>query len=72
MILDPAADGKTMMVHLDGRQSMVKRADREDEISVKLGAADRVFLVRRVDAKACDFLKEALTTLEPGPELRAR
>jgi hypothetical protein len=72
VILDPAADGKTMMVHLDGRQSLVKRGDREDEISVKLGAADRVFLVRRVDAKVCDFLKEALTTLEPGPELRAR
>ena len=52
VVLDPAADGKTMMVHLDDGQVMVKRANRGRKISVKFGADDRVFLLRRTDAKA--------------------
>lgn len=72
MILDPAPDGRTLIVHLDDSQVMVKRADRGAKIEVKLGRDDRVFLLRRTGSKACDFLKEALTTLEPGPEITIR
>ncbi len=72
VILDPSPDGKTLTVHLDDAQVMVRRADRSHKIEVKLGADDRVFLLRRTDARVCDFLKEALTTLEPGPELTIR
>lgn len=71
IILDPAADGKAMIVHLGDEQSMVRRANRAREISVKLGSADRVFLLQRADAKVCDFVKEAVTTPEPGPAIRA-
>jgi len=65
VVLDPSADGKTMTVHLDDGQVMVKRADRGRKISVKLGDDDRVFLLRRTDAKACESVKDAVTTLEP-------
>lgn len=71
VILDPAVDGKIMIAHLDGQQSMVKRADRGSEIAVKLGVADRVFLLRRTDLKHCAFVKDAVTTPEPGPSIRA-
>ena len=45
---------------------MVKRANRGKPCHVKLGADDRVFLLRRTDVKDCEFVKEAVTTLEPG------
>ena len=61
VILDPAADGKTMMVHLDGQPSMVKRADREDEIvRHELGADDRVF-----PAPPESRLKDAISSRRP-------
>jgi hypothetical protein len=70
VILDPTADGKTLMVHVDDIQSMVTRADRGRKITVKFGADDRVFMLRRTDAKACDFVKDAVTTPEPGVRQR--
>jgi hypothetical protein len=72
VVLDVAPDGKTMTVHLADEQVMVKRAARGRKIELKLGRDDRVFLLRRAAVKVCDFLKEALTTLEPGPELTIR
>ena len=45
---------------------MVKRANRAKRFDLSLGADDRVFLLRRVDAKLCDFVREAVTTPEPG------
>jgi len=66
VLLDPAADGKTLMVYLDEYQTMVKRADRGRKISIMFGADDRIFLLRRIDAKECNFVKEALTAPEPG------
>ena len=66
VILDPAPDGKTMIVHLDDSPSMVKRGARRWKIvPLKLGRDDRVFLLRRTALKDCDFVKEALTTMEP-------
>ena len=42
-ILDPASDGKTMMVHLDD-PSLVTRAKRWDVVDVTLGPDDRAAL----------------------------
>ncbi len=62
VILDPSPDGRTMMVHLDDIQSLVKRANRGAKISVTFGADDRAFLLRRAAVKDCEFVKEAVTT----------
>ena len=70
VILDPAANGRSLMVHVDDIQTMVKRANRRRKISVKFGPDDRVFLLRRTHAKDCDFVKDAILTPEPG--VRAR
>lgn len=67
IVLDPAPDGRTMMVHLDSLQVMVKRARRGDAISLKLGADDRVFRLARTDLPTCDFVKDAVTTMETEP-----
>lgn len=64
VLLDPAPDGQSMMVHLDDAQVMVKRAKRGTAISVKLGADDRVFRLSRTDLSACDGVKDAVTTPE--------
>ena len=66
MLLDPATDGKTLTVHVDDTQKMIKRADRVQFVTAGFGAADRVFLLRRTDAKDCDFVKNALTKPEPS------
>ena len=65
VILDPAPDGKTMIVHLDASPSMVKRAERWKVVPLKLSRDDRVFLLRRTAFKDCAFVKEAVTTMEP-------
>ena len=67
IILDPAPDGRTMMVHLDDAQVMVKRARRGDAMNIKLGADDRVFRLARTDLLTCDFVKDAVTTMEIEP-----
>jgi hypothetical protein len=67
VLLDPVADGKSVTVHLDDIQTMVKRANRGRKITVRLGAEDRVFLLRRTDVKDCEFVKEALTTRAHDP-----
>ncbi len=69
-ILDPAPDGKTLMVHLDD-PSLVTRAKRWEVAPVTFGPDDRVFKLDKADLAACAFIIEALTTLEPpheGPE----
>jgi hypothetical protein len=65
VILDPSADGLRLMVYLDEYQKMVRRAERGRKIAVELGRDDRVFRLRRIDARSCDFIKDALTTPEP-------
>lgn len=68
IILDPAPGGRTMMVHMDDSQSMVRRANRARKISVRFGPDDRVFLLHRADPKVCAAVKDAVTTLEPRRE----
>jgi hypothetical protein len=70
LIIDRGKDRDTLMVYLDKGLTMVKRADRSDQIGIEFGADDRVFLLRRAAAKDCEVLKEAVTTPEPG--VRAR
>lgn len=61
VILDPAPDGKTLMVHLDGNPSAC-HACRALEGPVKLGPDDRVFKLHKADLALCAFVREALTT----------
>jgi hypothetical protein len=72
VILDPAPDGKTMIVHLDDSPSMVTRARRWKPVPLKLGRDDRVFLLRRTALKDCEFVKEAVTVMEPPLKERQR
>jgi hypothetical protein len=65
IVLDPAADGRTMMVHMEDSQSMVRRANRGRKVPVRFGADDRVFLLLRVDAQVCAAVKDAVTAMEP-------
>jgi hypothetical protein len=70
VILDPSADGKTLIVHLDDGPSLVTRAQRWKVVPLKLSRDDRVFLLRRTAVKDCDFVKEAVTTPEPKTRQR--
>ena len=47
LIIDRGKDRDTLMVYLDDSLTMVKRADRGEQLDVKFGADDRVFLLRR-------------------------
>lgn len=72
LMIDRGKDNNTMMVYLDDGLSMVKRLDRAHQISIDFGPSDRVFMLRRADAKDCEFLEEAVTTPEPGVRDRRR
>ena len=50
-----------MMVYLDDSLTMVKRADRARQLDVRFGKDDRVFMLRRSDAKDCEFVERALS-----------
>ena len=66
LILDRGKAPDTLMVYLGDSLIMVKRANRGKLIDMKLGADDRVFLLRRTDLKDCAAVEEAVTTPEPG------
>jgi hypothetical protein len=54
------------MIYLDDGLLMVKRAKRDDSVDIAFGSEDRVFILRRADAKTCAFVEEAVTTPEGG------
>ena len=58
------------MVYLDDSLLMVKRADRGEQLDIKFGSDDRVFLLRRTDMKNCAMVEEAVTQPEPGVRRR--
>jgi len=64
LIIDRGKDKDTLMMYLDDDLSMVRRARRDDILSIDFGPDDRVFMLRRADAKACAFIEEAVTTPE--------
>ena len=70
LILDRGKDRDALMVYLDDNLIMVKRADRSRQLNIKFGADDRVFLLRRTDAKDCATVEKAVTELEPGVRRR--
>jgi hypothetical protein len=70
VLLDPAPDGRTVTVHLQDPQTMVKRSNRARKLTIKLGKDDRIFLLRRTDLRHCARTKEAVTTPEPGVKRR--
>jgi hypothetical protein len=61
LIIDRGKDRDTLMVYLDDTLTMVKQADRAKGLGISFGEDDRVFMLRRVDAKACDFVERAMS-----------
>ena len=72
LILDRGKDRNTLMVYLDDSLTMVKRASRGEQLDIRFGAEDRVFLLRRTDIKDCAAVEEAVTAPEPGGAPRQR
>jgi hypothetical protein len=66
LIVDRGKDRDTLMVYLDSRLTMVKRAKRREHLDTQFGADDRVFMLRRTDIKNCAAVEDAVTTPEPG------
>jgi hypothetical protein len=66
LIIDRGKDKNTLMIYLDDGLLMVKRAKRDDSLNISFGPDDRVFMLRRSEAKDCTFVEEAVTTPEPG------
>jgi hypothetical protein len=69
-ILDRGKDKNTLMIYLDDSLLMVKRAERGKVLNISFRADDRVFMLRRANAKDCAFIEEAVTTPEPGAPAR--
>ena len=72
LILDRGKDRDSLMVYLDDSLTMVKRANRGEQLDIRFGADDRVFLLRRTDMKDCAVVEEAVTAPESGVAPRAR
>jgi hypothetical protein len=72
LILEPGKDKNTLMVYLDDSLTMVKRANRGRHLLITFDTDDRVFTLRRANAKDCAFIEEAVTTPEPGVRDRRR
>jgi hypothetical protein len=70
LMMDRGKDRDTLMLYLDDRLTMVKRADRGKHIDVQFGPDDRVFMLRRADIKICAAIEETVTTPEPGARRR--
>jgi hypothetical protein len=70
LILDRGKDRDALMVYLDDSLTMVKRANRGNQLNIQFGADDRVFLLRRTDMKDCAAVEEAVTAPEPGVRRR--
>jgi hypothetical protein len=61
LIIDRGKDSDTLVVYLEDGLTMVKQADRAKQLYTKFGSDDRVFLLRRADAKLCEFVARALS-----------
>jgi hypothetical protein len=72
LILDRGKDKSTLMVYLDDSLTMVKRANRGRQLHITFDKDDRVFMLRRANAKDCAFIEEAVNAPEPGVRDRRR
>ncbi|MDO9412568.1 MAG: hypothetical protein Q7T81_08350 [Pseudolabrys sp.] len=61
LIVDRGKDADTLMVYLQDDLMMVKQASRDKPVMREFGAADRVFMLQRAPAAACDFVQRALS-----------
>ena len=59
-----------LMLYLDDNLTMVKRSNRGRQLYIIFDKDDRVFELRRANAKDCAFIEEAVTTPEPGVRRR--
>jgi hypothetical protein len=72
LILDRGRGRDTLMVYLDEYLTMVKRANRSNQLQVRFGPDDRVFLLRRTATKDCAAVDNAVNEPEPGVAPRRR
>jgi hypothetical protein len=72
LIINRGKDKNTLMIYLDDSLLMVKRAERDNSLNIAFGPEDRVFMMRRADAKECAFIEEAVTAPEPAARDRRR
>lgn len=70
VVIDPAADGRTLTVNVDETQSLVRRAARGDKVMTAFGRSDRVFMLRRTGIGGCEAVRDALTAPEPRARVR--
>jgi hypothetical protein len=63
-------DKNTLMIYTDESLTMVKRANRGRQLYIVFDRDDRVFQLRRTNAKDCAFIEEAVTTPQPGVRKR--
>jgi hypothetical protein len=71
LVLRPGGDRDSLRLYLDGGLTMVSQSNRGEELSIEFGADDRVFLLRRVDGKACDPIRSVMTLPATEEEERA-
>jgi len=69
LILDRGEKG-TLMVYPDESLTMVKRNNRARQLHIVYDKDDRVFQLRRANARDCAFIEEAVTTPESGARRR--
>ena len=72
LILDRGKEKNTLMIYADDSLTMVKRANRGRQLHIVFDTDDRVFILRRTNAKDCAFIEEAVTAREPGMRDRQR
>lgn len=61
LIIDAGKERDTLTLYLDNQLIMVKRTDRAKQLDMRFGSEDRVFLLRKADAKVCEFVERALS-----------
>lgn len=72
LIFDRGKEKNTLMLYLDESLTMVKRNNRGRQLHIVFDTDDRVFVLRRANAKDCAFIEEAVTAPEPGVAERRR
>lgn len=70
LLFDRGKDRDTLMLYLDERLTMVRRANRAEQLNIRFGPDDRVFMLRRTAGKDCELVREAVKTPEPGVRRR--
>lgn len=63
-VIDPAADAKSLMLHLDSPVQARPNLDKDASVfTLKLGREDRAFRLTRIEPAACRAMEQALEGL---------